>query len=129
MTGVQYGQRSTLGARELDLHINIEDTIEKYPNYRKELIKRWSGKNFKKAVKSHKYEWGVRDNRKLQTTVNVGCANDGTTIVVNDPGVFNVDDVFQDSSKPFRELNIRTKDVFVLNFGSWKKNKGSILLI
>lgn len=98
MTGVQYGQRSTLGARDLDLHINIEDTIEKYPNYRKELIKRLNGANFSKAVKSHKYEWGVRDNRKLQTTVNVGCAADGTVIVVNDPGVFNVDDVFQDSA-------------------------------
>lgn len=98
MTGVQYGQRSTLGARDLDLHINIEDQIVNYPKYRKELINRLNGKNFKKAVKSHKYEWGVRDNRKLQTTVNVGCAADGTTIVVNDPGVFNVDDVFQDEA-------------------------------
>jgi len=98
MTGTQYGQRSTLGARDLDLHINIEDQIENYPKYRKELINRLSGKNFSKAVKSHKYEWGVRDNRKLQTTVNVGCAANGTTIVVNDPGVMNVDDVFQDSA-------------------------------
>lgn len=97
MNGVQYGQRSTLGARDLDLHINIEDQIVKYPNYRKELIKRLSGKNFKKAVKSHKYEWGVRDNRKLQTTVNVGGGASITVMVVNDPGVFNVDDVFQDA--------------------------------
>lgn len=98
MTGVQYGQRSTLGARELDLHINIEDQITNYPKYRKELINRLDGKNFKKPVKSHKYEWGIRENRKMATTVNVGCAADGTTIVVNDPGVLNVDDVFQDSA-------------------------------
>jgi hypothetical protein len=98
MTGVQYGQRSTLGARDLDLHINIEDQVVNYPKYRKELINRLSGKNFKKPVKSHKYEWGTRDNRKLATTVNVGCEADGTTIVVNDPGVLNVDDVFQDSA-------------------------------
>lgn len=93
--GVQYGQRSTLGARDLDLHISIEDQITKYPKYRKELINRLDGKNFKNAVKSHKYEWGVRDNRKLQTTVNVGGDENITTMVVNDPGVFNVDDVFQ----------------------------------
>lgn len=98
MHGTQYGQRSTLGARDLDLHINIEDQITKYPKYRKELINRWSAKNFKKAVKSHKYEWGNRDNRKLSTTVNVGGADTITSIVVNDPGVFNVDDVFQDSA-------------------------------
>jgi len=98
MAGVQYGQRSTLGAADLDLHIDIEDQIIKYPNYRKELIKRLSGSNFQKAIKSHKYEWGVRDNRKLQSTVNVGCAANGVVIVVNDAGVFNVDDVFQDSA-------------------------------
>lgn len=98
MTGVQYGQRSTLGARDLDLHINIEDNIKDYPKYRRELINRLSGKNFEKPVKSHKYEWGNRDNRKFETTVNVGCAADGTTIVVNDPGVLNVDEVFQDAA-------------------------------
>lgn len=98
MNGVQYGQRSTLGARDLDLHINIEDNIKDYPKYRRELINRLSGKNFEKPVKSHKYEWGNRDNRKLETTVNVGCAADGTTIVVNDPGVLNVDEVFQDAA-------------------------------
>lgn len=98
MNGVQYGQRSTLGARDLDLHIDIEDNIKDYPKYRRELINRLSGKNFEKPVKSHKYEWGNRDNRKFTTTVNVGCAADGTTIVVNDPGVFNVDEVFQDAA-------------------------------
>jgi hypothetical protein len=98
MSGVQYGQRSTLGARDIDLHINIEDQVVNFPKFRRELIKRIDGKVFKKAIKSHKCEWGSRDNRKMQTTINVGCAADGTVIVVNDPGVFNVDDVFQDSA-------------------------------
>jgi hypothetical protein len=51
--------------------------------------------HFKKEVKSHKYEWSTRDNRKLQTTVAVDAADSATTMVVTDPGVFNVDDVFQ----------------------------------
>jgi len=98
MGAVQYGQRSTLGASDMDLHIEIEENIKDYPKYRKELINRLDGKNFEKAVKSHKIEWGNRDNRKLATTANVGCAADGTTIVVNDPGVLNVDEVFQDAA-------------------------------
>ena len=95
---ISYGQRSTIGVSDLDLHIDIEDQIVNFPKYRKELINRLNGKNFKNAVKSHKYEWSTRDNRKLQSTVNVGCAADGTSIVVNDAGVFNVDDVFQDAA-------------------------------
>lgn len=91
----QYGQRSTLGVSDSDLHINIEDQIVKYPKYRRELINRLSGKNFKNAVKSHKYEWSTRDNRKLETTVSNGTSSSGTVITVNDPGVLNVDDVFQ----------------------------------
>lgn len=91
----QYGQRSTFGASDLDLHINIEDEVVKYPKYRRELINRLSGKNFTKEVKSHKYEWSARDNRKLQTTLSVAIADNATTMVVADPGVFNVDDVFQ----------------------------------
>lgn len=98
MTGTQYGQRSTLGASDMDLHIEIEDNIKDYPKYRKELINRLNGKNFEKAVKSHKYEWGNRDNRSFATTVNVGGDASATTIVVNDPGVLNVDEVFQDAA-------------------------------
>lgn len=98
MAEISYGQRSTIGVSDLDLHIDIEDQIINFPKYRKELINRLNGKNFKKKVKSHKYEWSTRDNRKLQTTVNVGCEADGTSIVVNDAGVFNVDDVFQDAA-------------------------------
>jgi hypothetical protein len=94
MTGNQYGQRSTLGARELDLHINIEDQVKNFPKYRRELINRLSGSNFSKPIKSHKYEWGNRDNRSLQSTVAVDAADSATSVVVTDPGVFNVDDVF-----------------------------------
>lgn len=96
----QYGQRSTFGVTDQDLHLNIEDQIKKFPKYRKELINRLDGSNFQKEVNGHKYEWSTRDNRKLQTTVNVGGNSSATTIVAEDPGVFNVDDVFQLSSSP-----------------------------
>lgn len=91
----QYGQRSTFGAAEQELHINIEDEVVKFPKYRRELINRLSGANFKKEVKSHKYEWSTRDNRKLESTLAIGINDSATTMVVADPGVFNVDDVFQ----------------------------------
>lgn len=91
----QYGQRSTLGASELNLHINIEDEVVKYPKFRRELINRLDGKNFSKEVKSHEYKWSARDNRKLQTTLAVAIDDSATVMVVNDPGVFNVDDAFQ----------------------------------
>lgn len=91
----QYGQRSTLGASDLNLHINIEDEVVKYPKLRRELINRLDGKNFTKEVKSHEYKWSARDNRKLQTTLAVAIADNATVMVVNDPGVFNVDDAFQ----------------------------------
>jgi 3D (Asp-Asp-Asp) domain-containing protein len=95
MNGVQYGQRSTMGARDIDLHINIEDQVKNFPKYRRELINRWSGKNFKNDVRSHKYEWSTRDNRNLQTTTAIAINDSATSVVVVDPGVFNVDDVFQ----------------------------------
>lgn len=91
-----YGQKSTIGASTLDLHINIEDQVVNFPKYRRELINRLNGKNFKKPVKSHKYEWSTRENRKLETTLAVAAAADATSMVVSDPGVFNVDDIFQD---------------------------------
>lgn len=94
-TGVQYGQRSTLGATDLDLHISIEDQVVNFPKYRRELINRLDGKNFKNEVKSHKYEWSTRDNRALQSTLAIDLAADATSMVVTDPGVFNVDDIFQ----------------------------------
>jgi hypothetical protein len=91
-----YGQKSTLGASTLELHINIEDQVEKFPKYRRELINRLDGKNFKKPVKSHKYEWSLRENRPLSSTLSIEAADDATSMVVADPGVFNVDDLFQD---------------------------------
>lgn len=90
-----YGQRSTAGVADIELHLNIEDQVVNFPKYRRELINRWSGKNFKKDVNGHKYEWSTRDNRKLQTTLAVAIDDSATSMVVADPGVFNVDDVFQ----------------------------------
>lgn len=95
MGAAQYGQRSTMGATDLDLHINIEDEVVKYPKYRREVINRLDGKNFSKEVKSHKYEWSARDNRKLQAKLAIQIADNATVMVVDEPGVFNVDDVFQ----------------------------------
>jgi hypothetical protein len=95
MPAAIYGQRSTLGVSDLDLHINIEDQVVNFPKLRRELINRLSGKNFKKDVKSHKYEWSARDNRKLQTTMAVDASDSATVFIVSDPGVLNVDDVFQ----------------------------------
>lgn len=93
-----YGQRSTLGALDQDLHINIEDQIVKYPDPRRELLKRLSGKNFKSEVKSHKYEWSTRDNRAVKATVAIPVGATSNTVTVAEPGVFNKDDVFQDSA-------------------------------
>ena len=95
MNPSQYGQRSTLGATDLDLHINIEDEVVKFPKYRRELINRLSGKNFTKEVKSHKYEWSARDNRKLQSTIAVDAGSSATVFIAADAGVFNVDDLIQ----------------------------------
>ena len=95
MNPSQYGQRSTLGATDLDLHINIEDEVVKFPKYRRELINRLSGKNFTKEVKSHKYEWSARDNRKLQSTIAVDASDSATVFIAADAGVFNVDDLIQ----------------------------------
>jgi hypothetical protein len=102
----QYGQRSTLSASELDLHINIEDMIAKYPDPRIELLKRLSGKNFKAEVKSHKYEWSVRDNRPIKArVVNLTVASGATSMIVDTAGVFNVDDTFR---KPSGEICVVT---------------------
>lgn len=95
-----YGQRSTMGASDADLHISIEDQITKFPKMRRELLSRWDSKNFKKAVTSHKYEWSTRENRKLETTISNGTSSSGTVITVAEPGVFNVDDVFMMESCP-----------------------------
>lgn len=94
----QYGQRSTLGVSDSNLHIEIEDQITKFPDPRRELIKRLSGKNFKNAVTSHKYEWSTRDNRAVKATLALPLAADAYTMTVAEPGVFNKDDIFQDKN-------------------------------
>jgi hypothetical protein len=96
-----YGQRSTLGVNDVELHISIEDQVENFPKMRRELINRLGGKNFKKEVKSHKYEWSSRDNRKLQTTTAIDAADSATSIVVSDPGVLNVDDAIMIGTATF----------------------------
>lgn len=89
----QYGQKSTLGASEADLRINIEDTIGKYPDWQFPLLKRWSAKVFKNPVTSHKYEWKERELRPVKTTVASATVTDSATqFYVEQPGVFNVDD-------------------------------------
>ncbi len=94
--GSQYGQKSTLTALNLDLHINIEDQIVKYPDARIPLIKRLNGKVFKNEVRSHKYEWSTRGNRPVKALVENGeVASNATELIVDTSGAFNKDDVFQ----------------------------------
>ena len=95
MGNATYGQQSTMGALSTDLHIEIEDQVVNFPKYRRELINRLNGKNFKKEVSSHKYEWSTRDNRKLQAKLAFPIGANNTVMTVDEPGVFNVDDVFQ----------------------------------
>ena len=91
----QYGMRSTFGAASADLHINIEDQIKKYPEARIELLKRLNGSNFKAEVKSHKYEWSIKDNRPVKAkVVNLTVASGATSMIVDTAGVFNVGDLF-----------------------------------
>jgi hypothetical protein len=88
-----------MGALDADLHINIEDQIVKYPDPRRELLKRLNGKNFKSEVKSHKYEWTTRDNRPIKTTLALPMnGTTSTQINVVDPGVLNKDDIFRDAN-------------------------------
>lgn len=95
MNNATYGQRSTMGVSDLDLHINIESEVVKFPKYRRELINRLDGSNFKAKVTSHKYEWSARDNRKLEANLASNITDSATSMIVDEPGVFNVDDVFQ----------------------------------
>jgi hypothetical protein len=97
-----YGQKSTLGASDKALYLNIESQVKNFPNPRIELLKRLSGKNFKNEVKSHKYEWSSRDNRPIKAkVVNLTVADNATAMIVDTAGVFNKDDVFR---KPSGEL-------------------------
>lgn len=106
MANAIYGQQSTLSASDENLRINIEDTIRSYPDWMFPILKRWSGANFAKDVRSHKYEWSERDLRPVKTTVaSETVADSDTTFYVQDAGVFNIDDVLQ---APDGELMIVT---------------------
>lgn len=90
---VKYGQGSTFDASDKNLYLNIEKEIIKYPNPRMELVKRIGG--FDQKVQSHKIEWSRKDNRGVKSTAAVARNSGGTTLIVNDAGVFNVDDLIQ----------------------------------
>ena len=107
MTSI-YGPKSTLTAKEKDLHINIEDLVLKYPSPRIELVKRWNNpKVFRKPIRSHKYEWSTRDNRGVKTTITDDVPTDATSMQVVDAGVFNKDDVFMTSDgRKFRVTSV-----------------------
>ena len=91
-----YGQQSTISATNSALHINIEDTISKYPDWQFPLLKRWSSKVFKADVRSHKYEWSERGLRPVVAKVaSATVAAAATSFYVDTSGVFNVDDVLQ----------------------------------
>jgi len=89
-----YGQKSTLSASNETLHINIEDTITKYPDWQFPILKRWNSKIFKATVKSHKYEWTEKEMRPVKALVaSATVASDATSMYVDTAGVFNVDDI------------------------------------
>jgi len=91
-----YGQKSTFSATDSALHINIEDTIGKYPDWQFPLLKRWSSKVFKAEVKSHKYEWTEKQLRAVVAKVaSATVASGATSFYVDTAGVFNKDDVLQ----------------------------------
>lgn len=91
-----HGQKSTFSATDSALHINIEDTIGKYPDWQFPLLKRWSSKVFKADVKSHKYEWTEKELRKVVAKVaSATVASNATSFYVDTAGVFNKDDVLQ----------------------------------
>ena len=91
-----YGQKSTFSATDSALHVNIEDTIGKYPDWQFPLLKRWSSKVFKAEVKSHKYEWTEKQLRAVVAKVaSATVASGATSFYVDTAGVFNKDDVLQ----------------------------------
>lgn len=88
-----YGQGSTFNASDKALYLSIEKEIAKFPKPRIELLSRIKG--FDQAVTSHKIEWSLRDNRPVKAKMAVERAPGGTTMIVDTPGVFNVDDLIE----------------------------------
>lgn len=95
--GATYGQKSSIQVSDNTLHIDISDTIVKYPAWQFPLLKRWSDKVFgKDVIKSHKIEWTEKEARPVVAKcANPDIAADATYFEVDTPGVFNVDDVLQ----------------------------------
>lgn len=90
-----YGQKSTFSATDANLHINIEDLVVKYPDYKFPALKRLSGKVFKKEVLSHKYEWTERDLRPISAGVVSEVGQSAVSVTVDTAGVFNEHDVVE----------------------------------
>lgn len=88
-----YGQGSTFNASEKALYLSIEKEIKKFPSPRIELLKRIGG--FEQPVTSHKIEWSLRDNRPVKAKAAVQRNSGGTQLIVDTPGVFNVDDLIE----------------------------------
>lgn len=99
--GSIYGQASPSVIRDQDNYINIASSLRKYPDFRLEVLKRLNGGVFSKTdtvPKSHKIEWSAKPNKKMSSTLSTAYTS-GTTLIVNDPGVFNVDQVIQIAGK------------------------------
>jgi hypothetical protein len=89
-----YGQGSTFNSTDKELYLNIEKEIKKYPSPRIELVKRIG--SFSQPVNSHKLEWSRKDNRPVKSTLAIDRGStSATTLIVDDAGVFNVDDLIQ----------------------------------
>jgi hypothetical protein len=88
-----YGQGSTFQATDKGLYLNIEKEIKKYPSPRIELLKRIGG--FEQEIRSHKVEWSLRDNRPVKAKAAVQRASGAAQLIVDTPGVFNVDDLIE----------------------------------
>jgi hypothetical protein len=106
MSAPIYGQRNTTSAREKDLYLNIEKNVKDFPDYRRELLKRLDGSNFADEVRSHKYEWSARRKRGLKANLVQLYTTGGTVLHVDEPGVFNVDDVVSLGGKQARVLQV-----------------------
>jgi hypothetical protein len=99
-----YGQKSSFTATDANLHINIEDLVVKYPDYKFPALKRLSGKVFKKEILSHKYEWTERDLRPILALVVSEVGKSAVSVTVDTAGVFNYHDVVENKRTGERML-------------------------
>lgn len=102
MSNAQYGQRDVISASDKLKYIDISKNIHKFPDYRKEVIKRLNGSVFgNETPKSDKWEWSTRDNRPLSGTLGAAYSSGGM-FEIAEPGVFNVDQIIQVDGKQAR---------------------------